>query len=80
MKVFLVIYMLGKIGGTVGPLPYGMNECMAEALKLNQQAQNVIETGIGADGRKLTEDEMRKIKSMDFKCEYHAIRPENNYP
>lgn len=89
MKVFLVIYMMGKIGGTVGPLPShttnsqhpesAMENCLAHALELNRQAHHVASTGIGEGGRKLTEEELRNISSLQFKCEYHVQRPKNQY-
>lgn len=31
-KVFMVIYVAGKIGGSVGPLPYDFKECLARRL------------------------------------------------
>lgn len=90
LKVFLVIYMAGKIGGTVGPLPSrttasspvpsAMEHCLAEALELNRRAHQAVSTGVGADGRKLTEEEMENISSLQFKCEYHVNRPKNEYP
>lgn len=80
MKLFLVIYMMGKIGGTVGPLPNGLDACMGEALSLNQQAQAVMKSGITIKGDVLTPLEKERIASMSFSCEYHAIRPKNDYP
>lgn len=32
-KLFLVFYLAGKVGGSVGPLPYDMKECLARRLE-----------------------------------------------
>lgn len=80
MKLFLLIYMSGKLGGTIGPLPYGMDECMRNALALQQQAHTAAVTGKGARGNILTQKEIKRIGSMEFKCEYHDKRPKNDYP
>lgn len=31
MKLFLVVYLNGVLGGWAGPLPYGIEECTARA-------------------------------------------------
>lgn len=33
-KLFLVIYITGQVGGSVGPLPYDMRECLRRRLDL----------------------------------------------
>lgn len=80
MKLFMVIYMAGKIGGTVGPLGVGMEECMLQTVYLNQQAQTALQTGLSIKGDVLTDDEKKRIASISFTCEYHMERPVNNYP
>lgn len=38
LKLWIVIYNLsGGIGGTIGPLPYGMNECLERIALINKQ-------------------------------------------
>ena len=34
MKLYMIIYIMGKIGGYVGPLPYDMNECQVRTKEL----------------------------------------------
>lgn len=80
MKLFMVIYMASKIGGTVGPLEAGMEECMRQALYLNQQAHTALQTGMSVTGKVLTDTEKERIASMRFACEYHVTRPKNDYP
>lgn len=39
MKLWFVIYNMGLIGGTVGPLPYDMKECIERAIPYQQAAK-----------------------------------------
>ena len=38
MKLFLVILVAGKVGGSVGPLPCDMAECLTRAGELQDKA------------------------------------------
>ena len=67
MSLFLVIYILGKVGGTVGPLPYGADECKTRAAEMVAEARD---------------NPASKIRLADVRivCEFHAVRPANTFP
>lgn len=79
MKLFLVIYMAGKIGGTVGPLPSTMDACMSHALEYQRQASIAVSTGKDVNGKPIPADQLERIKTLEFRCEYSAKRPKNEY-
>lgn len=66
MKLFMVIYIVGQIGGTVGPLPYGMEECQRRAAEMWLDGKPDVRTPEG-----FTRDDVA------FKCEFHDQRPDN---
>lgn len=68
MKLYIVIYMAGLIGGTVGPLPYDEAECRRRIDALTAQIDPTITTPEGFSS-----------KNVRFACEWHAVRP-NNQP
>lgn len=39
MKLWLIIYNMGFIGGTIGPLPYDMKECLERVIPYQQAAK-----------------------------------------
>lgn len=63
IKLYLIIYMGGLIGGTVGPLPYDEAECKHRAADL-AKAYNVARGLEGVSGDQFA-----------FKCEWHEQRP-----
>ena len=87
MKLFLVIYIAGKIGGTVGPLPTpenpsigaAMDACMSHALEYQRQASIAVSTGKDVNGKPIPADQLERIKTLEFRCEYSAKRPKNEY-
>ena len=70
MQLFMVIYITGLIGGTVGPLPYGFDECEARAAAATREAaqQVSVVTPSGVTGR-----------DVRLACEYHSVRPANTF-
>lgn len=64
MNLFLVIYIAGLVGGTVGPLPYGVEECRGRAADLWSELKPGVLTPEG-----FTRDDVA------FKCEFHDQRP-----
>lgn len=66
MNLFFVIYVAGVLGGTVGPLPYGMEECQRRAAEMWSGFKPGVLTPEG-----LTRDD------VVFKCEFHDQRPSN---
>lgn len=76
MKLFLIIYAGTAIGGSVGPLPYGMDECERRRDDFRARQQEVIDTGYSkAEQRPATAEEMAGLKAMRFECEYRPARP-----
>lgn len=67
MKLYIVVYIAGLIGGTVGPLPYGPDEC----------ARRVAEQH-AALNRDLTTPQGFTWRDIRFECEWHAVRPDNH--
>ncbi|ASP84776.1 hypothetical protein CDO26_09320 [Sinorhizobium meliloti] len=76
MKLWLVIYAGTQIGGSAGPLPYGMEECQRHRDRLRASQQEVISTGFSMSlNRKISEDERSKAAAMRFECEWRERRP-----
>lgn len=71
MNIWMVIYVGTQIGGTVGPVPYDMKECVFKATLFNIENFRQIETGKDANGDQITP--LQKI--MRFKCEASDTRP-----
>ncbi len=67
MKLFFIIYVLGKVVGTVGPLPYSLEECKSRAV----EAKAVMKTDATPKGVKLAD--------VTFACELHDTRPAIEY-
>lgn len=67
MKLFMVLYIAGPIGGTIGPLPYGMVECQQRAADLLAEGNSDAVTLHGFTQR-----------YVDFACEWHEDRPPND--
>jgi hypothetical protein len=76
MKLFLIIYAGSQIGGVIGPLPYDLAECQSKRDALRAGQAQTIASGIHArEGRKLTDEEIGKLRSLRFECEYFGKRP-----
>lgn len=65
-KLYIVIYIAGQIGGTVGPLPYGIDECRLRAAAQYATMDPKVVTPEGITAR-----------DVMFACEFHIIRPQN---
>ena len=66
MNLWLVIYMTGKVGGSVGPLPYDFTECQSRVVDMYRQLRPDVVTPDG-----------RTAADVRFACEYHDARPIN---
>lgn len=64
MKLFMIIYLAGNMVGTIGPLPYDMDECLHRAEKLWKSGDHGAVTKQGFTTR-----------DVRFACEYHNERP-----
>lgn len=81
MKLFLIIYSAGQIGGVAGPLPYDMKECEYRRDEFRSKQQELFDTKFSkALNRPATEEEIEKTKDMKFECEYRETRPKLGDP
>ena len=67
MKLWMVIYIAGHIGGTVGPRPYGLSECKERAVAEEKSMNPNVTTPQGYSAA-----------DVKFVCEFHEARPEND--
>jgi hypothetical protein len=63
-KLWIVVRIAGDVGGTVGPLPYGMEECQYRAAHFMDYADPHVVTPQGY-----------MVKDVSFTCEWHPRRP-----
>lgn len=42
MKLFMVIYVGGLVGGTIGPLPYDMDECERRMAEISEGKDDAL--------------------------------------
>jgi hypothetical protein len=75
MKIWLILYVGNHIGGTIGPLPYDMNECYVRRDIQQSIFNKMIKTRIGENGITIPDNILEKIKSYHFECEEHSSRP-----
>lgn len=72
MSLYLILATFGVIGGTWGPLPYDMNECLARRDEMLTDIRTGMEQNPGAelDGKPLT------FSDVVVECREAAVRPE----
>ncbi|QQM29310.1 hypothetical protein JET14_13340 [Martelella lutilitoris] len=76
MSLWVVIYSASVVGGSIGPLPYGMEECIAKNAPMEAARMQAIETGYSeAEDRWLDAGEIKKLEALSSRCEYHETRP-----
>lgn len=75
MKLFLILYAAGKIGGIAGPLPYDLAECQKRAAALNNDFAQAVARGATDEGVQIPEKDMKVLRTMRAACEYRATRP-----
>lgn len=77
MKLFLILFVAGKISGTWGPLPYGLDECEARAEAMRADVATIIETGRSTNGANeaVPADRIENLKTWRISCEHRADRP-----
>lgn len=71
MKLWIVIWMSGEIGGVAGPLPYDHAECMRRADEGNRQIQEQIATGKDVEGNPVQD----KARTLRWQCVEQPTRP-----
>ena len=60
-SLFMVWYLGGSLAITVGPLPYGLEECETRAAEVLSEI--------------LEKDKEAEFLSLELKCEYHVEAP-----
>jgi hypothetical protein len=68
VSLYVVIYSLNQVGGSIGPLPYDMNECQERAAAIYESL----------DANKAAEDGITR-KDVRLACEFREVRPENTF-
>lgn len=68
MNAYVVIYVAGMIGATVGPLPYGKDQC-------EFRVKEILETS----GPNVVTVDGYSAKDIKIACEYHKKRPKLNF-
>lgn len=63
-KLYLIVTLSGQLAMTVGPLPYGVDEC-------HERARAKLEE-INSDATKRA---IAEKQEMEITCEYHDTRP-----
>ncbi|MFD1330234.1 hypothetical protein [Mycoplana ramosa] len=74
MKLWLILYVGQQIGGTWGPLPYGLNECerrAAEGNAISEQARGRPEL----IGKMKRNGISAPLQDWKFVCEFRSERP-----
>ena len=75
MKLWFVVYIGSQIGGSVGPLPYDMDECLRRAAEKNAEWQAKLATGKDLYGSPVSD----MAKAVHFGCVEADGRPTINY-
>ena len=55
MYLWMVVYVGLEVGGSIGPLPYGEDECLRRAADINAMFDVYKTAGLDADGNPLSE-------------------------
>ena len=64
MRLYIVIYLAGLVGGTVGPLPYDEAEC-----------ERRVSAQMASLDRGVTTPSGYTADDVDLRCEWHTERP-----
>ena len=70
MNLYMVIYLAGSINASIGPLPYGIEECRDRAA---QHHTLMLKAASTHKDFPFTVDEVRHY--MTIECEFHDKRP-----
>jgi hypothetical protein len=63
-KLYVLIYLAGKLVGTIGPLPYEMDEC----LERSSEKMTII-------NRDTFKRDGSHANDLELRCEYRLTRP-----
>jgi NTP pyrophosphatase (non-canonical NTP hydrolase) len=70
-KLFMVLSVAGHVGGTWGPLPYGLSECLNRAQEEMAELAEAIEKH-----KELPPDVLDSVKTWRLECVARSERPE----
>ncbi|WP_024900285.1 hypothetical protein [Brucella rhizosphaerae] len=74
--IWFLILNSGIVGGTIGPSPLTLDQCNKFAEERTREHQQVISTGINLKGKKLSADQIEKLKNISFRCVQQDERPQ----
>lgn len=77
MKVWFVIVHQGLVGGTVGPVPYDMNECKVRVEEHMAALELSVITKTTHDGRPMSDKDVKALSHISFTCTEAMDRPKN---
>lgn len=77
LKIFMVIYISGHVGGSVGPLPYDMKECLARRLQPVSNIEQAQKWTFIHHGIRRSDGDGNEVKMV---CEERADRPKIEAP
>lgn len=64
MKLWMIVYLAGQIVGSIGPLPYGMDECVLRA-----------DDQMSALDHSIITEEGYTAEDVGFSCEWRDEHP-----
>lgn len=78
LSLFLVVYFSGHLGAAVGPLPYGMDECLVRKAGIDREwDQNWVKRDLDHAPQMVDPITHRHLKRSDIvtACEWHELNP-----
>ena len=69
MKLFMIIYVMGSVGGYAGPLPYDMVECQKRAAVYESNLRTAFKVYGDAIGEDIPPDDIK------MSCEFRKEAP-----
>jgi hypothetical protein len=71
VKLWLIVTYLNHVIASVGPLPYGMEECQSRAEALRNDGSLDVRSGAELDGRRV------EPKDIAVECRFLDARPQD---
>lgn len=76
MKIYVVVTILGKIGMSVGPVPYGMDECHSRIVERIAELDAKFETDhLATDPRMQVDGRQLQRSDIAVSCVESDARP-----
>jgi hypothetical protein len=76
MKLWIVITLMGKLASTIGPVPNGMDECLAKVAEKNREVDKTFaDPATAADSRSWLDGHHLQRSDLAIACIYSDARP-----